>query len=132
MASQSQVIIFSGSLASQIETWTPLEIYTILKGVVPGKEIYPSNLDYVDHVQRVVLARIGVIKDDLSNLQLMDLIKDSRNFVKNIRAKWQKVHGDASFLIKYKEYLDKPIQFKIRLPKPKIKKKKEPKVNRIN
>ena len=114
MASQ---ISFSGSLASQLETWTPREIYTILKGVVKGKEIYPSNANYVDHVQTVVLSRIGVIKDDLSTLQLMDLIKDSRRFADNIRNRWKKVKGDVQFCLNNKEYLDKPIEFKIRLPK---------------
>ena len=129
MASQ---ISFSGSLVSQLETWTPREIYTILKGVVKGSEIYPSNANYVDHVQTVVLSRIGVIKDNLSTVQLMDLIIDSRKFADNIRNRWKKVKGDVQFCLNNKDYLDKPIQFKIRLPKPKKSQKvKKVKVNAV-
>ena len=79
----------------------------------------PRNPNYTSRVREYVLERLGLVEDQMTTHQLFDLVRDAQQFGTDMRKEW-KVHDSVTKMYKYaKDFLDKEVTFKIRIPKPK-------------
>ena len=116
---------FNTSFSSQLASFTRREIFDHLRKLKPV--MLPKNPNYTSRVREYVLERLGLVEDQMTTHQLFDLVRDAQQFGTDMRKEW-KVHDSVTKMYKYaKDFLDKEITFKIRIPKPK--KVKKPKKN---
>ena len=118
--SQYSGIFSKLSFSSQQAAFSRRKIYESLRDLPTNG--MPMDPDYGSQVESYVLRELNIQRDQLSTAQLLDLVKDSKNFSDGIRKVWKKYKSKKNFEKYGAGFLDKEQRFTVRIPKVKTKK----------